>query len=88
MPLLLVTLKVIFVLKQMCLPAHDTTCAADGIWPKTPSEGKVVSLVCEPGKVGSKERTCEKTTWSKILSKCISENLKKVANAANVSLVF
>ncbi|XP_046877386.1 adhesion G-protein coupled receptor F2 [Hypomesus transpacificus] len=61
----------------------DTTCPADQKWPKTPSGSTVVSQECEPGKVGSIERTCLGNTWSEILSKCISENLKKVANAAN-----
>lgn len=72
----------------MCLPVGDTTCPADQKWPKTPSGSTVVSQECEPGKVGSIERTCLGNTWSEILSKCISENLKKVANAANVSIEF
>ncbi|XP_062323023.1 adhesion G protein-coupled receptor F4-like [Osmerus eperlanus] len=61
----------------------DTTCPAEKDWPETPSGSTVVSQECEAGKVGSKERTCSKNKWLEILSKCISENLKKVANAAN-----
>lgn len=59
----------------------DRTCPPDGIWPKTPTDTEI-RQVCEPGRVGYKNRKCTKTGWMNELSQCISEALFKISSAA------
>ncbi|MED6268171.1 hypothetical protein CHARACLAT_019588 [Characodon lateralis] len=54
------------------------------IWPKTPTRLTVVNQTCPVGRIGFKSRTCDNDTkWQEVFSKCISEELGKVTNAAN-----
>lgn len=69
-------------------PASSKFCEIDGIWPKTPASTTVVSRVCEQGRVGFQERTCEGDVWKKPFSSCIKEELNKVLNVAAVSMTL
>ncbi|XP_047244281.1 adhesion G protein-coupled receptor F4 [Girardinichthys multiradiatus] len=54
------------------------------IWPKTPTRLTVVNRTCPVGRIGFKSRTCDNDSkWQEVFSKCISEELGKVTNAAN-----
>ncbi|XP_015254152.1 PREDICTED: adhesion G protein-coupled receptor F5-like [Cyprinodon variegatus] len=56
----------------------------DGVeWPKTPPETIVQNPKCPAGRIGFRSRTCNANAkWEDVISKCISEELGKVANAA------
>lgn len=56
-------------------------------WPKTPPGVTLVNNTCPVGRVGQKQRTCgNSSVWLDVLSNCVSEELKKVSTAADVSL--
>ena len=48
----------------------------------------MINRTCEAGKVGYKSRTCKETKWDDVFSACISEQLNKVSNAADVSMAL
>ncbi|KAM4713095.1 adhesion G-protein coupled receptor F3 [Anableps anableps] len=53
-------------------------------WPKTPAGVTVFNQSCPEGRVGFKSRTCNGTEiWQDVFSKCVSEELSKVTDAAN-----
>ncbi|XP_062267964.1 adhesion G-protein coupled receptor F3-like [Platichthys flesus] len=65
-------------------PASEKCCAVHDNWPKTPEGGTVINQ-CENGKTGYKSRTCGKDgVWQTVFSSCISTELKKVIDAAEV----
>ncbi|XP_007567797.1 adhesion G protein-coupled receptor F5 [Poecilia formosa] len=54
------------------------------IWLKTPADVTLINQTCPPGRVGFKSRICDKEgMWQDVFSKCISEELSKVTDAAN-----
>ncbi|XP_027895708.1 adhesion G-protein coupled receptor F1 [Xiphophorus couchianus] len=54
------------------------------LWPKTPGGVTLTNQTCPPGRVGFKSRTCDQGgIWQEVFSKCISEELSKVTDAAN-----
>ncbi|MEQ2215873.1 hypothetical protein XENOCAPTIV_007140, partial [Xenoophorus captivus] len=70
------------------ISANDKACPMEvlnnEIWPKTPISVTVVNRTCPVGRIGFKSRTCDNDTkWQEVFSKCISEELGKVTNAAN-----
>ncbi|XP_069371286.1 adhesion G protein-coupled receptor F4 [Paralichthys olivaceus] len=56
----------------------------DVLWPKTPDGSTVINQTCGEGKVGNKSRTCKGNTWKSVISNCISQELKKVENEAEM----
>ncbi|RVE55890.1 hypothetical protein OJAV_G00230660 [Oryzias javanicus] len=70
------------------LTAGDPFCKEekidDVVWPKTPLRVTVVTTKCPPGRVGERQRSCgNSSNWLSVLSSCVSEELKKVSNAAD-----
>lgn len=56
------------------------------IWPKTPSGDTVINRTCPQGRVGFKSRTCDDSAWQPVFSKCVNQELSKVAHTADVSI--
>ncbi|XP_053300512.1 adhesion G-protein coupled receptor F3 [Pleuronectes platessa] len=68
----------------LVIHVSKNVCPAEGIWPKTPNGGTVIKQ-CENGKTGYKSRTCGKDgVWQTVFTSCISKELKKVLNEAEV----
>ncbi|XP_060947070.1 adhesion G-protein coupled receptor F1-like [Limanda limanda] len=64
--------------------SSEKICPKEGIWPKTPKGGRVINQ-CDDGKTGYKSRTCgDDGEWQMEFSSCISEELNKVINLAEV----
>nr|XP_046228186.1 adhesion G protein-coupled receptor F4 [Scatophagus argus] len=53
------------------------------IWPKTPDGDTVINHTCPVGRVGFKSRTCIGSIWQMVFHSCVSQELKKVLNAAD-----
>lgn len=74
------------------LQAGEKFCSMDEIngeiWPKCPDGNTVINRTCPVGRVGFKSRTCTHSTWQPVYSKCISEELGKVLNSAEVSVHY
>lgn len=74
------------------LQAGEKFCSMDEIngeiWPKCPDGNTVINRTCPVGRVGFKSRTCAGSTWQPVSSKCISQELSKVFNSAEVSLHY
>lgn len=74
------------------LQAGEKFCSMDEIngeiWPKCPDGNTVINRTCPVGRVGFKSRTCIQSTWQPVYSKCISQELSKVMNSAEVSVHY
>ncbi|XP_040919861.1 adhesion G-protein coupled receptor F3 isoform X2 [Toxotes jaculatrix] len=66
----------------------DKFCSEEEVngenWPKTPDGDTAINRTCPQGRVGYKSRTCEGATWLRVVSNCVSEELNKVLNAADL----
>ncbi|XP_036437265.1 adhesion G-protein coupled receptor F1 [Colossoma macropomum] len=60
----------------------DPFCEQEGQWPKTKSGIKAVILCTEPGRVGTKERTCNGYSWEEPVDLCVKEALNQLSAAA------
>ncbi|KAL7887962.1 hypothetical protein AOLI_G00029360 [Acnodon oligacanthus] len=70
------------VLKVPIIQPGDPICDQENAWPKTKSGVKAVILCTDPGRVGTKERTCNGSTWGEPVDLCVKEALNQLSAAA------
>ncbi|XP_017575670.1 adhesion G protein-coupled receptor F4 [Pygocentrus nattereri] len=69
-------------LKVPVIQPGDPICDQVDPWPKTKSGVKAVILCTEPGRVGTKERTCNGNKWGDPIDLCVKEALNQLSAAA------